>query len=134
MPIPNSYDDCGAADKMLIDKRDAKVGWPEIRKLWREITKHPTLGTSTLPNRYSRLKQNFVVIREDDNGHLITAKREVEKAHTDSKWEKIAKRVVELGGEKYEVCTKQPASLLRDMVTLANGSDRVRRCVSSTRS
>ncbi|KAK3669787.1 hypothetical protein LTR78_010360 [Recurvomyces mirabilis] len=102
MPIPYTYEDCTEADKMLLDQRDAGVDWAEIRTAWVKITKQGKLGPSTLPNRYARLKVNFVVIKEDDNGRLVAAKQAVEKELEGKKWGLIAKRVVKLGGEEYD--------------------------------
>ncbi|KAK4554041.1 hypothetical protein LTR86_008882 [Recurvomyces mirabilis] len=102
MPIPYTYEDCTEADKMLLDQRDAGVDWAEIRTAWVKITKQNKLGPSTLPNRYARLKANFVVIKEDDNGRLVAAKQAVEKELEGKKWGFIAKRVVKLGGEEYD--------------------------------
>jgi len=105
MPIPNSYEDCTEADKMLFDKASSttKPSWADIQKEWIRITKHRSPGKSTLPNRFARLKANFVVIKEDDNGRLISAKQAIDKAHEERKWGLIAKKVVELGGEVHEV-------------------------------
>jgi len=51
-------------------------------------------GDSTLPNRYSRLKSDFTVVREEDVGRLIEAKHEVEDKCQEKKWGLIAKGVV----------------------------------------
>ena len=48
--IGRSYDECSAADKMLLDWRDAGKGWNEIRAEWKRMTGTGTAG-STLPNR-----------------------------------------------------------------------------------
>ena len=45
---------------------------------------------------------NFTVIKEEDNGRLIEAKREVEDAFEKEKWHRIAEKVVSKGGDQYE--------------------------------
>ena len=61
------------------------------------------LAKSTLPNRYSRMKNNFAVINEEDKARLLLAKREVEEHFEANKWDEIARVVVEHGGDEYEV-------------------------------
>ncbi|KJX98975.1 hypothetical protein TI39_contig380g00019 [Zymoseptoria brevis] len=98
--IPRRLADCDAADQMLIEMREAGSDWNPIRAKWLELTGEKT-ATSTLPNRYSRLKSNFTILSPTDNGHLLSAKRRVESSFADQKWELIAKVVRELGGENY---------------------------------
>ncbi|SMR47882.1 unnamed protein product [Zymoseptoria tritici ST99CH_3D1] len=98
--IPRSLADCDAADQMLIEMREAGSDWNPIRAKWLELTGEKT-ATSTLPNRYSRLKSNFTILSPTDNGHLLSAKRRVESSFAEQKWDLIAKVVQELGGENY---------------------------------
>ena len=88
---------------MLIDKRDANVGWAEVRAEWGRLTGESS-GTSTLPNRYNRLKTSFAVVKEEDCPRLLAAKRTVEDAFEKSKWAMIAETVQKLGGDEDEVC------------------------------
>ena len=82
--------------------RDAGREWKDIRAKWEELTGEKT-GTSTLPNRYGRLKSNFTVIKEEDHWKLMQAKEEVEKAFEAQKWGLIAKAVQGKGGDAYKV-------------------------------
>lgn len=53
--IPRSLDECDDADKELITLRESGAEWKTIRLRWAEMTGENT-ATSTLPNRYARLK------------------------------------------------------------------------------
>jgi len=87
---------------MLIALRDAGKGWTEIRVEWEKMTGERT-GNSTLPNRYSRLKSNLTIIKEEDNQKLLEAKQEVEATFEKDKWSMIAQNVAQRGGEAYKV-------------------------------
>lgn len=63
---------------------------------------------STLPNRYSRLKMNFVVIDEKDNLKIVEAHREINDAFEATKWQKVAELVKSKGGAEYTV--RRPCS------------------------
>ncbi|EME47105.1 hypothetical protein DOTSEDRAFT_124315 [Dothistroma septosporum NZE10] len=99
-PIPRSLEECSEPDKMLIKMRDEGSEWGPIRKEWKELTGEST-ATSTLPNRYARLKSNFTVVREEDNALLLSAKREVEESFEAQKWDLVARVVAEKGGDTY---------------------------------
>jgi hypothetical protein len=60
-------------------------------------------SVSTLPNRYTRLKSNFVIINEEDNARLFEAKQEVEARFEKTKWTEIARLVEDKGGDSYRV-------------------------------
>ncbi|KAI7339482.1 hypothetical protein KC315_g1216 [Hortaea werneckii] len=98
--IPRLYDECGPADRQLLDMRDSGSSWPEIRAAWETLTGEKT-GASTLPNRYVRLKSNFTVVQEEDLPRLLEAKRSVEEAFEKGKWGMVAEAVEKMGGEKY---------------------------------
>ncbi|RMY61751.1 hypothetical protein D0865_00822 [Hortaea werneckii] len=98
--IPRSYDESGPADRQLLDMRDNGSTWPEIRAAWESLTGEKT-GSSTLPNRYVRLKSNFTVVQEEDLPRLLEAKRSVEEAFEKGKWGMVAEAVEKMGGEKY---------------------------------
>jgi len=102
-PIPRSYDECDAADTMLMKWRDEGVLWPEIRTEWTKITGEKS-GVSTLPNRYVRLKINCANIKEEDNAKLLQSKLEIEAAFEKEKWDTIAQGIVDKGGDTYIVC------------------------------
>ncbi|KAI7017896.1 hypothetical protein KC318_g2643 [Hortaea werneckii] len=98
--IPRSYDESGPADRQLLDMRDNGKTWPEIRLAWETLTGEKT-GSSTLPNRYVRLKSNFTVVQEEDLPRLLEAKRSVEEAFEKGKWGMVAEAVEKMGGGKY---------------------------------
>lgn len=100
--IPRSYDECGPADRQLLDMRDSGSSWPEIRTAWEALTGEKT-GASTLPNRYVRLKSNFTVVQEEDLPRLLEAKRSVEEAFERGKWGMVAEAVEKMGGTRYRV-------------------------------
>lgn len=52
---------------------------------------------------FSRLRLNFSVIKEEDRKFLLKAKLEIEKNWEKEKWERIAIKVQELGGDFYGV-------------------------------
>jgi len=90
--------------------RDADRSWPEIRTEWEKLTGDKT-GSSTLPNRYNRLKTNFTVIKEEDNGKMLEAKKNVEEAFEKGKWAMIATAMEKLGGDSYKVSAITTAML-----------------------
>ncbi|RMZ00985.1 hypothetical protein D0860_07792 [Hortaea werneckii] len=98
--IPRSYDECGPADRQLLDMRDSGSSWSEIRTAWEKLTGEKT-GSSTLPNRYVRLKSNFTVVQEEDLPRLLEAKRSVEEAFEKGKWGMVAEAVEKMGGMRY---------------------------------
>ncbi|KAK3056908.1 hypothetical protein LTR09_001946 [Extremus antarcticus] len=101
LALATSYDLCAEHDKMLIDMRDRGDAWPDIRAAWEKMVGDKT-AHSTLPNRYSRLKSNFVVIKEEDNAKLIEAKQEIEADFEREMWSKIAERMVAKGADDYK--------------------------------
>lgn len=75
-PIPTSYEEASEEDRMIIRMREKEgKGWAEIRQVIEDIT-GVKLGGTTLQNRYTRVKANFVVFEETD----------VCSCHTGSKW------------------------------------------------
>jgi hypothetical protein len=38
LPIPRSYEECGPADKALVDMRDAGETWKAVNVKWAELT------------------------------------------------------------------------------------------------
>ncbi|EMC96835.1 hypothetical protein BAUCODRAFT_491041 [Baudoinia panamericana UAMH 10762] len=99
--IPLCYDDCEPFDKMLVDMRAENKPWPEIREAWNKLTGHKA-PFSSLPNRYARMMINFTVIKEEDKPKMLEAKQEIEREFEEVKWEKIAERVAEKGGDAYK--------------------------------
>ncbi|KAI7025083.1 hypothetical protein KC332_g18311 [Hortaea werneckii] len=80
--------------------RDSGSSWSEIRTAWEKLTGEKT-GSSTLPNRYVRLKSNFTVVQEEDLPRLLEAKRSVEEAFEKGKWGMVAEAVEKMGGMRY---------------------------------
>lgn len=65
-PIPLTYEEAGPADRTMLHMRETEnKPWGEIRKVLEEMT-GAKLGGSTLQNRYSRIKVNFVVFNKED--------------------------------------------------------------------
>lgn len=63
--IPACWEEASAADRMLVTMRGKGEDWRKIRALWKEITGQDT-ATSTLPNRYIRVKANLMRLEEGD--------------------------------------------------------------------
>lgn len=53
--------------------------------------------------QYSRLKDNFSIIKEEDRPRLLEAKDDVEREMNRKKWVLIAEKVQLAGGDKYTV-------------------------------
>ncbi|KAK3697296.1 hypothetical protein LTR37_017529 [Vermiconidia calcicola] len=101
LPMANSYALSADHDKMLIDKRNAGASWEEIRKEWAKMTGEQT-AHSTLPNRYSRLQSNFVIIKEEDNPTLMQCKRDIEAQFDRERWQLVSKAMEDKGTESYK--------------------------------
>ncbi|KAK5112373.1 hypothetical protein LTR62_004336 [Meristemomyces frigidus] len=101
LPIAKTYLECHPADRRMLDMRRADLPWSEVKLAW-ETLAGEKVGPSTLPNRYARLLVNFAVVKEDDLGFLMRAKRGVDREWEGRKWGEVSDRVVELGGERYE--------------------------------
>ena len=63
--IPKSWQTASEADRMLVTMKDAGKNWDEIRKMWKDLTSQEA-AYSTLPNRYNRLKANWLSLNEGD--------------------------------------------------------------------
>ncbi|KAF2219586.1 hypothetical protein BDZ85DRAFT_268682 [Elsinoe ampelina] len=117
-PIPKSYAECNEADKALIDMRDAGEDWDTITARYGEISGLHTDCKSTLPNRYNRMKTNFVTINDEDAIVLFQAKIEVDKQMADELWGRVAEKVEEMGGMLYT-----PDALFRNWKRLCLAGD-----------
>lgn len=91
---------------MVLTLEQAGSSWNEITPLWEKLTKNKSPGKSTLPNRYQRLKDNFVVVREEDNVRIIEAKKQVDAEFEVERWERVAQVVANNGGDTYEVSAR----------------------------
>ena len=70
--LPTSMEQASDADKMLLHMKDVEnKPWAEIRKMWTGMTSQET-ASSTLPNRYNRLKANLMVLKDGDVSVLRT--------------------------------------------------------------
>lgn len=65
VPMPTSWAEASAADRMLVSMRDSGEDWAVIRQQWKEVTGSDT-AASTLPTRYSRLKATMTVMEDGD--------------------------------------------------------------------
>ena len=63
--ISRSWKTATPADKMLMKMKEKGCDWLEIRKAWQEITGEWP-ATSTLPNRYQRIKNNLTRLKSGD--------------------------------------------------------------------
>lgn len=81
---------------------EAKKPWPEINAMWASHTGNQT-QSSTLPNRYQRIKDKLVVMHDEDHIRLLEAKDKVDAELEVEKWERISTIIVEKGGLKYPV-------------------------------
>ena len=63
--ISHSWRTASAADKMLVKMKLRGCSWLEIRKAWKELTGEWP-APSTLPNRYSRVKDNLTRLKPGD--------------------------------------------------------------------
>lgn len=65
-PLPATYEEASEEDKLIIHLKETEgKSWPEIKKALESVT-GATLGSSTVPVRYGRMKANFVVFEKDD--------------------------------------------------------------------
>ena len=137
--IPSSWENADYADKMLVTMKEKGDTWAEIRATWQEVTgqetapryalisimvfKIPTnIITSTLPNRYNRIKVNMMRMDEADvcssscslsisilanhhptqqHQHLLLAKKEIEDAFATGFWANVAANMERRGAGKY---------------------------------
>ena len=65
VPISTSLETASAEDKMLFKLKEEGKSWAVIREAWETMTGEKTKN-STLPNRYVRLKSNFMTLKEGD--------------------------------------------------------------------
>ena len=63
--ISRSWKTANPADKMMMKMKEKGCGWLEIRKAWQELTGEWP-ATSTLPNRYKRVKDNLTRLKPGD--------------------------------------------------------------------
>ena len=65
VPISTSLETASPEDKMLFKLKEEGKSWAVIRDAWETMTGEKTKN-STLPNRYVRLKSNFMTLKEGD--------------------------------------------------------------------
>lgn len=70
VPISTSLATASDADKMLIKMKEEGKTWAEIREAWKKMTGEET-KSSTLPNRYSRLKTNLMTLQSGDVSDIL---------------------------------------------------------------
>ena len=131
-PIPSTYEECDAADKALFDMKNVRKhgylsgakgaplktpqageSWIQISSRYTELSGLSTECKSTLPNRYTRMKAKFAMLRHEDAVLLVRAKVEVDKAQAAEKWQRIAETVVENGGSRYTVSKRHRRAMDR---------------------
>ncbi|KAH0538809.1 hypothetical protein FGG08_004641 [Glutinoglossum americanum] len=108
--IPESRDELDEKDKILLDLKNQGKTWPEIREEFKKMG-IPT-GTSTLPNRYSRLTAKLTEWKAGDVDIFLAAKSTIETEHLEEmkakdakfeteKWGKISAAMEEKGTNRY---------------------------------
>ena len=71
IPIPNSLEEAGAEDRMLLHMRDTEnKSWAEINAAWESMTGVKP-GASMLNKRYARMKANFAVFPAQHVSHAV---------------------------------------------------------------
>lgn len=87
---------------MMITMFEGGSPWPEIATKWQKMTGRKA-QKSTLPNRYQRIKDKLVVMRDEDRVFMLEARSEVNTAWETERWERMAALIEEKGGQKYTV-------------------------------
>ncbi|KKA23717.1 hypothetical protein T310_2257 [Rasamsonia emersonii CBS 393.64] len=114
--ISISYESASKEDRMLIRMREVEgKSWAEISTAWEAMTGVKT-ASGTLCKRYSRLRANLAVFKDEDVERLLQAKKEIEEKFEAEKWTKIAAAIVAKGGDQYP-----PASCLKKFKELSKG-------------
>ncbi|KAK5703564.1 hypothetical protein LTS12_028319 [Elasticomyces elasticus] len=100
-PIPLSYEEAGPEDKKILQMRDSEGrGWTDICEVIEWIT-GVKIRTTSLRNRYNKMKSNFVVFEDKDVAVLFQSKKEIEDKFEAEKWQKIADSIEAKTGNKY---------------------------------
>ena len=80
------------------------IEWDKVTQEYLRLSKLDGVPCkSTLPNRYQRIKNNFAVVRQEDELLIIEAKKELEKTFEDELWGKVVVLVKRNGGASYNV-------------------------------
>ncbi|KAL9134635.1 MAG: hypothetical protein Q9175_004175 [Cornicularia normoerica] len=125
--IPSSWEDADHADRMMVTMKEKGEGWAEIRAAWKEATGQDT-ASSTLPNRYNRIKVNMMRMKEGDDQHLLLAKKEIEDAYASGFWANVATNMERRGAGRYpgtflQKIFKELEAAGKTTVNPANGND-----------
>lgn len=127
---PASYEEAGSEDKLIIQMREKDgKGWSDIREEIEKIT-GAKFGSTTLKNRYARMKANFVVFEKDhvccldlswvlcdwqltskcnfeQEPILLEIKKDIEDKFEIEKWQRIADGIEARCGQKYPTAAIQ---------------------------
>lgn len=82
------------------------MSFEEITPHWLELagrSASDVLSKNMLSTRYSRMKTNFSMIKEEDNVLLFEAKSRVDAILNAERWARIAADIVSNGGGSYTV-------------------------------
>jgi len=104
--LPKKYEKAGPADKFLFDNHEKGMSFEEITPHWLELAGRSTsdvLSNSMLSNRYSRMKMNFSMIKEEDHVLLFEAKKRIDAELEAERWARVAADMVSNGGGSYTV-------------------------------
>jgi len=77
-------------------------GWSEIGEEWFKLTGQRP-GSTTLPNRLTRIRENIGDFSNDDDRLLVKCKREIEETFANDKWNIVAEQMIIKGGGKFTV-------------------------------
>ena len=77
-------------------------GWSDIGEEWFKITGQRP-GSTTLPNRLTRIRENIGDFNNDDDRLLVKCKREIDETFANDVWAIVAEQMVIKGGGKFTV-------------------------------
>lgn len=116
LPIPKSTKDFTEADRAMWDMRkvgqyqasaslayismQAGKGWKEIGEEWERLTGQKAAST-TLPNRFTRIKEHIGDFTAPDDELLLKCKKDLESTWSKEIWAMISEQMVIKGGEKF---------------------------------
>lgn len=81
-------------------------GWAEINILWHSLTGQ-TPGSTTLPNRLTRIRENIGDFTPEDDRLMLKCKREIEETFSRELWAMTAEQMLVKGGTKFSVSWKE---------------------------
>ena len=109
--IPESSDEIGPVDELIIKSREAGMTWGDVTKLvTARLELDEPLKNTYCRKRYDRIKINCHHVPKEDLAALFTAKLNVEERNQKELWARIASEMQALGAASYP-----PATLERQL-------------------